>query len=167
MSKVGGLIMDITLAVLFIVSLFMIFNMDAIRERFGIDTVATLKVQAQEQLGVIKSIQKAMTAKDVEIKQLNTQLEITKNTLADLTKDNKIIENKSKQIVITKENKVKAIMKIAGVVDIEGLQSVDAIAQTSEEITVFKENISNVNIDSLWESFCDEDNKCFKTGTGL
>jgi septal ring factor EnvC (AmiA/AmiB activator) len=167
MNEARRLIMYITLIAMFTIGIFMYFNMDAIREKLGIATIATLRAKVQEQTDALGMIQNTIKSKDVEIKQLSTQLEITQSTLDALMKEKKTIDDRFKQIVVDKNTKIKSIQKTTGVMDTEGLQSSDTVIRSPEEIIVFKENVSGVNIDSLWESFCNGDESCFKNGTGL
>jgi hypothetical protein len=147
----------------FLISLFMFFNMDQIREKFGFETVASLKVELEKQNKVIEDMKAVVASKDKEVNILQNRIAISEKLTLELTTELSQRDKRTVTILAKKDKRISDLKKSKGIKDIEGLDTDPGVTDT--DVEAYREKASEVNIEALWESFCDGDEKCFKSGT--
>jgi cell division protein FtsB len=141
-----------------LLSVFMFFNMDQIREKLGFETVASLKVEIEKQNKVIEDMKAVVASKDREVNLLQTKIAISEKLTAELVIDKATLEKQVSSAKTKKDTAIEGLMKDKGIKDIEGLQTEPGV--TAETVTEFKNEVSGISIDALWEVYCEGNEKC-------
>lgn len=141
-----------------LLSVFMFFNMDQIREKLGFETVASLKVEIEKQNKVIEDMKAVVTSKDREVNLLQAKIAISEKLTAELVIDKATLEKRVSNVKTKKDTAIEGLMKDKGIKDIEGSQTDPGV--TAETVSEFKNEVSDINIDALWEVYCEGNEKC-------
>jgi hypothetical protein len=135
-----------------IIVLFSVFNFgntitDAFKEKFGMDTKASLKEQTIKQEAVIKTVVDANAVLADTIKTKDESAKVDQSVVVDKFKADVKVEDKVKTIVAKKDKTISEIKK-----------KYDSQAQTVDTEKEMEKEVSTSQINSLWTIYCTQDN---------
>jgi|JFJP01.1.fsa_nt_gi hypothetical protein len=141
----------IIVALLIIASLFIIPNISAISEKFGIETRASLKAKVAEQN---KTIELA-----IDVNKQNTDTIVREKVSSDIVE--KVLVNKNKkEIVLSKiitDIKKKRKHTIDKLVKSERVDNIVKVSPTGENVVNYTDEqvikIAETNIDAIWTAY--------------
>lgn len=160
-GKKYSLYLAVMLTVL--ISVFMFFNMDGIREKLGFETVASLKVEIEKQNKIIEDMKAVVVSKDKEVTILQNRIATTEKLSLELTTELTKRDKNVTVVVSKRDKKIRDLQKEKGIKDVEGQDTEPGVTDVAVE--EYKEKASDYNIEALWEVHCDGDQTCFKSGT--
>lgn len=145
----------------FLLSVFMFFNMDQIRERLGFETVASLKVEIEKQNKVIEDMKAVITSKNKEVTLLQSRITISEKLTAQLAADKSALEKRVDSVKTKRETDIQTLQKDKKIKDLEGLEKDSTV--TDADVKEFRDKVSSIDIEALWEVYCEGNEKCTNT----
>lgn len=133
-----------------VIILFSVFNFtatfsDVVKNKFGMETKASLKEQTIKQEGVIKTIEDANKSLVDTIKKNEQTAKIDKDTVINKFKEDNKVEEKISTVIIKKDKVISEVKK----------KYADQPITLDSEKQMEKE-VSTLQITSLWIIYCSE-----------
>jgi predicted RND superfamily exporter protein len=127
-GKKYSLYLAVMLTVL--ISVFMFFNMDDIREKLGFETVASLKVEIEKQNKIIEDMKAVVVSKDKEVTILQNRITTTEKLSLELTTELTKRDKNVTMVVSKRDKKIRDLQKEKGIKDLEGLNTESGVTET-------------------------------------